>query len=55
MNEQESGFLKLSLEYKRKYEETSWWKFRKRKYYKSMWYSARECLWRYGVLKERKL
>jgi hypothetical protein len=45
---QEDSFIKLALEYKQKYNETKWWKFKKRRYYKSMWKSGIECQVRYS-------
>lgn len=42
MNTTEKIFLEEALKWKSKYENTSWWKFRLRKYYKYLWYYCRE-------------
>tara|TARA_R110002012_G_scaffold229791_1_gene402502 strand:- start:672 stop:836 length:165 start_codon:yes stop_codon:yes gene_type:complete len=47
-NEKELAFLELAKEYKQKYENTPWWKFKKRMELKKSWKSAIECMCRYG-------
>ena len=48
METREETFLRMALEFKKQYEETAWWKFKKRAELKKSWYSARECMIRYG-------
>ena len=48
METREETFLRMALEFKKQYEETAWWKFKKRIELKKSWYSARECMIRYG-------
>jgi len=40
MDERQQAYLNMALEYKKKYKECSWWKFKKRRYLKSMWKSG---------------
>lgn len=42
MNKVEKTWLEQSLIWKSKYDNTKWWKFRLRKYYKDLWYYCRE-------------
>jgi len=48
MEDRLDTFLNMALKYKKEYEETLWWKFTKRADLKKNWYSARECMVRYG-------
>ena len=48
MKNQEEAFLDMAIKYKKEYNTTSWWKFRKRIGLKKSWYSARDCMVRYG-------
>ena len=48
MTDREEAFLDMALKYKREYDSTPWWKFAKRIELKKNWYSARECMVRYG-------
>jgi len=40
-------FLDMALDYKKQYENTPWWRFKKRRELKKDWYSARELMMRY--------
>ncbi len=41
-------FYKMAIKYKKEYEETPWWMFIKKSEAKKNWYSARECMVKYG-------
>lgn len=49
----EEHFLNMALDFKKQYENTVWWKFKKRKELKRNWYVARECMVKYSNLKEK--
>lgn len=55
--ELESQFLNMALDYKKQYESTSWWKFRKRKELYKNWQSAKNLMVRYGlkIMEEEKI
>ena len=47
MTDREERFLKLALKYKQEYNNSPWWKFKKRHELYSRWQSALELMMRY--------
>ena len=48
MNGTERIFLDAALKYKREYETTKWWKFKKKRKAYNNWQNAIQCMVRYG-------
>lgn len=55
--ELESEFLKIALDYKKQYDSTSWWKFKKRNELFKNWQSAKDLMVSYGLkrMEEEKI
>lgn len=47
MNTIEKLFLERALRFKKLYESTPWWRFKRRRYFKKEWYESRKLMVKY--------